>query len=491
MAAISAARGAPTALTPPSSSHGDEPSWRYRNQHEETYDESGAGYFGDESIRNPRQNGNFDSSYDAKTRKMHSADTLSNSQWDAHAETGVQSPQFDNIRSDWSTGEPETDEMTRGRADSMVNGEVESKWIHRDILAQIESEELQAAGFIPRSRAPSKQRRDKSARRGTDAGEHLRLKQDPGLESGEASKSALDLRTQEEAADEQENNSAQNAKGGSRIPVPKTRSRSASATLRELTINVPPEKPKPAQRSATETSPKKIGAAGRKNSEPANAKPKTAAGRPKTRSGPSKDSTTTRPTTRSGEASLGSSRQPEGNPPWMVNSYNPDPRLPPEKQLIPTVAKRLQQEKWEQEGTFGTAYDKDFRPLNDSALVRENSVPLEEREPKQEQAAQEEMEIRPQTPEAGPSDEWPLKADAPKSPQIRLGSSYSAMPKISDMPKSPLPGQRPPMTPQGTQGTGTAQSQSQLSEKPQTPQRIPEVSDDQDQKGGCGCCVVM
>ncbi|KAL9471761.1 hypothetical protein ACSS6W_009702 [Trichoderma asperelloides] len=490
MAAISAARGAPTALTPPSSSHGDEPSWRYRNQHEEAYDENGAGYYGDEY---PRQNGHFDSSYDAKTRKMHSADTLSNTQWDAHAETGVQSPvEFDNIRSDWSTGEPETDETTRGRADSTVTSEVESKWIHRDKLAQIESEELQAAGFIPRSRAPSKQRRDKSARRGTDAGEHLRLKQDQVPDSGEASKSALDLRTPEEAADEQENNSAQNAKGGSRIPVPKTRSRSASATLRELTTNIPPEKPKPAQRSATETSPKKIGAAGRKNSEPANAKPKTAAGRPKTRSGPSKDSTTTRPTTRSGEASLSSTRQPEGNPPWMVNSYNPDPRLPPEKQLIPTVARRLQQEKWEQEGTFGTAYDKDFRPLNDSSLVRENSMPLGEREPKQEPPAQEEMEIRAQTPEAGASDEWPLKAEAPKSPpQMRLGSSYSTMPKISDMqtPKSPLPGQRPPMTPQGTQGT--AQSQSQLSEKPQTPQRIPDVPDDQDRKGGCGCCVVM
>jgi len=176
----------------------------------------------------------------------------------------------------------------------------------------------------------------------------------------------------------------------------------------------------------------------------------------------------------------------------MVNSYNPDPRLPPEKQLIPTVARRLQQEKWEQEGTFGTAYDKDFRPLNDSSLVRENSMPLGEREPKQEPPAQEEMEIRAQTPEAGASDEWPLKAEAPKSPpQMRLGSSYSTMPKISDMqtPKSPLPGQRPPMTPQGTQGT--AQSQSQLSEKPQTPQRIPDVPDDQDRKGGCGCCVVM
>jgi hypothetical protein len=167
----------------------------------------------------------------------------------------------------------------------------------------------------------------------------------------------------------------------------------------------------------------------------------------------------------------------------MVNSYRPDPRLPPEKQIIPTVAKRLQQEKWEQDGTFGTAYDKDFRPLNDSSLMRENSVPLEET--KQESPAQEE-EI--QAVDAAPSDEWPLKAEPPRSPVVRLGSSYSTMPKISDMqpPKSPLPGQRRPMTPQGT-----TQSQSQLSEKPQSPQRIPDIPDDQEQKGGCGCCVVM
>ncbi|KAM0259722.1 hypothetical protein ACHAQJ_003156 [Trichoderma viride] len=486
MAAISAARGASTALTPPSSSHGDEPSWRFRDQHEEAYDQNGAGYFGDETHRNPLQNGNFDSSFDAKTRKMHSADTLANAQWDAHAETGVQSPvQFDNIRSDWSTGEPET-EPSRGRADSTVTTEVESKWIHRDILAQIESEELQAAGFIPRSRAPSKQRRDKSARRGTDASEHLRSKQDQAPESGDASASALDLRSPEETTEDQENAAAQNAKGGSRIPIPKTRSRSASATLRELTTNIPPEKPKPAQRSATDTSPKKIGAAGRKNSEPANAKSKAAAGRPKTRSGPSKDSTNARPTTRSGEASLSSTKAPEGNPPWMVNSYRPDPRLPPEKQIIPTVAKRLQQEKWEQEGTFGTAYDKDFRPLNDSSLVRENSVPLEETR-QDPPAQQEEEEIQPL--DAGPSDEWPLRTEPPRSPVVRLGSSYSTMPKISDMqpPKSPLPGQRRPMTPQEP-----TQSQSQLSEKAQNTQRIPDVPDDQDQKaGGCGCCVVM
>ncbi|KAL7795091.1 hypothetical protein V8C37DRAFT_409025 [Trichoderma ceciliae] len=491
MAAISAARGPPTALTPPSSSHGDEPSWRYRDQHEEAYDGNGAGYYDDEAHRGLHQNGNttnhFDLTVDAKTRKMDPADALSNPRWDAHGETGVQSPvEFDNIRSDWSTGEPETDDPTqtnRGRADSTVTEEVESKWIHRDKLAQIESEELQAAGFIPRSRAPSKQRRDKSARRDTDASEHVRSKQDQVLESGDASASAWDLKVPDEVMEEQGNASAaQNAKGGSRIPVAKTRSRSASATLRELAPSVPPEKPKAAQRSATETSsPKKMGAAGRKNSEPANSKSKTAAGRPKTRSGPSKDSTNAngaRPNTRSGEASL-NSKQPEGNPPWLANSYRPDPRLPPDQQIIPTVAKRLQQEKWEQEGTFGTAYDKDFRPLNDNSLFRESSVPLGEAT--QEPPAEEEIQAH-----AGQSDEWPFRAEPPKSPVVRLGSSYSTMPRISDMqpPKSPLPGQRPPMTPQGT-----AQSQSQPSEKAQ---RIPDAPDDQDQKGGgCGCCVIM
>ncbi|KAL6854429.1 hypothetical protein J3F83DRAFT_481651 [Trichoderma novae-zelandiae] len=442
----------------------------------EAYNESGAGY---NDVEAPRLNGN--SGFDARTQKMQD-DNRASAPWDAHAEGGVQSPvEFDNIRSDWSTGDPEADEFThRGRAESTV-GEVDSKWIHRDKLAQIESAELQAAGFIPRSRAPSKQRRDKSARRGTDAPES-RHKQE---ESADASASPWDFRVPDEVVDEHGNSAsaAAIAKAGSRIPVAKARSRSGSTTLRELVPTAPPvEKPKPAQRSATDTSPKKP-TANRKNSEPANAKPK-AAGRPKTRSGPSKDSTTNgRPTTRSGEATL-NSKQPEGNPPWMVNSYKPDPRLPPEQQIIPTVAKRLLQEKWEQEGKFGNAYDKDFRPLNDNALpmFRENSAPLGEA--KQDPPAEEEVKSPVTAPQ---SDEWPLRTEPPKSPLPRLGS-YSTMPKISDVqpPKSPLPGQRAPMTPQGT-----TQSQSQLSEKAQSTQRMPDVPDDQEQKGGCGCCVIM
>ena len=27
----------------------------------------------------------------------------------------------------------------------------------------------------------------------------------------------------------------------------------------------------------------------------------------------------------------------EGDPPWMVSAYTPDPRLPPDQQLLPTA----------------------------------------------------------------------------------------------------------------------------------------------------------
>lgn len=180
---------------------------------QEAYGETGAGYYDDAA---PRLNGNSDH-FDS--RKM-PVDEVSTPRWDAHAESGVQSPEFDNIRSNWSTGEPETDDVPeRGRADSTVGSEVESKWIHRDKLAQIESEELQAAGFIPRSRAPSKQRRDKSARRGTDASEPVRPKQDQTPESADSPSSPWDFKVPDEVMEEGNASAAQNAKGGSRIPV--------------------------------------------------------------------------------------------------------------------------------------------------------------------------------------------------------------------------------------------------------------------------------
>src|SRR6201999_1549016 len=75
--------------------------------------------------------------------------------------------------------------------------------------------------------------------------------------------------------------------------------------------------------------------------------------RPRTRSAQHKESPTQRPGTRSGETPPGSSnKRPEGDPPWLSSIYSPDPKLPPEQQLLPTVAKRLQQEQWEREGKY-------------------------------------------------------------------------------------------------------------------------------------------
>jgi len=104
--------------------------------------------------------------------------------------------------------------------------------------------------------------------------------------------------------------------------------------------------------------------------------------------------------------------------------YKPDPRLPPDQQLLPTVAKRLQQEQWEREGKFGNAYDTNFRPLNDEEL----------RTPEPAHNADGE-----QKPEDG--GDWPLRS--PKSPALSTsrpgtaggGGSYSTMPKINGTPQ--------------------------------------------------------
>ncbi|KAF2969371.1 hypothetical protein GQX73_g4232 [Xylaria multiplex] len=344
-----------------------------------------------------------------------------------------------------------------------------SKWIHRDKLAKIESRELQEAGIVlPKPRTQSRSRRDRShsRRRGTtDSSEqqylpvsrkNSDLSHDKTLDHEVA---GWDLRRPEEIAEDPGEYWVSNDSGrGTRIPVakispapipsdyidrntpmqrkssfsvfdeeasivyPKTRSRSSSSA------NVLEESPKgqPGKRSVTEGSPKKAAStAPRKTSAPT--KP-TTQGRPKTRSGPAaRSSSTTRPSTRSGELSP---RAPEGDPPWMISAYQPDPRLPPDQQLLPTVAKRLQQEKWEQEGAFGSI---------------------------------------PDTEE--PQDEWPLKHDARVPTPSRPGtSSYSTMPKIQDTPAMN------PLSPRPMQ-----QTQTSAAVKVPDP---PEQPEEKDEKAG-------
>jgi hypothetical protein len=53
----------------------------------------------------------------------------------------------------------------------------------------------------------------------------------------------------------------------------------------------------------------------------------------------------------------------KGEPPWIQHNFSPSPYLPPEEQLIPTIAKKLNQERLEREKGLVTVWDRDMRPL--------------------------------------------------------------------------------------------------------------------------------
>jgi hypothetical protein len=235
------------------------------------------------------------------------------------------------------------------------------------------------------------------------------------------------------------------------ISYPKSRGRSQSIkVLEDATATPTPAKRLVPENSPTKKTPGKKGTGTRAASTPQ---------RPKTRSATTRDtSSAQRPPTRSGELGQSNSvgKRPEGDPPWLSSMYKPDPRLPPDQQLLPTVAKRLQQEQWEKEGKFGNVYDKSFRPLSDEGFNSPPELPSETPEAERK-------------PEENGS-EWPLRA--PKSPAStgRPGTSggYSTMPKITGSP----------------QGLGPVQSS-----KPKV--RIQEPPESEKQKEAGCCCAIM
>jgi hypothetical protein len=386
-----------------------------------------------------------------------------------------------------------------------------SRWIHRDKLARIESQELQAAGIIlPRARAQSKSSRRENSRDHNSAGvrseqpdqRRQRMGSFPTEEGEEPENNVWDLRLPEEAAEDQAEmyrDISGGVKGVSRIPVnkrsplpipiqhlerdtpirrtrdghssdenelsyPKARGRSQSIKVLEDSTATPT----PAKRPGVEQSPTKKGATAKKNGSQPASRVSSGQSRPKTRSS-SNTTSSQRPSTRSGELgpSNSVSKRPEGDPPWLVSMYKPDPRLPPDQQLLPTVAKRLQQEQWEKEGKFGNTYDTSFRPLNDE-YPRSPEPPQQTVEIVQEKPQEPIITLNTNILQNG--GEWPLKG--PKSPTMSTGrpstggaGNYSVMPKITSTPQPPLASPKPPI-------------------------RMQEAPEDT-KKGGCGCCVVM
>lgn len=234
-------------------------------------------------------------------------------------------------------------------------------------------------------------------------------------------------------------------------------SRGASS---QLQTQASPAK-RPAAKSVSSTTGRKASGPSntRKTTTSQNSRSTSADKRPQTRSGDH------RPTT--------SANSPEGDPPWLATMYKPDPRLPPEQQILPTHAKRMQQEQWEREGKTPSTYDRDFTPLavrpdepprNSTTLdqEKENTTTSSPPEEKTEEAPKED------------SNAWPLKS--PKTPEPprpgTSGTNYSTMPKVQNTPPVVL-------------STAAAQS------SPSSP-KAPAAAEQDDKVGkGCGCCIVM
>lgn len=430
----------------------------------------------------------------------------------------------------------------------MMHSQEEAKWIHRDKLAKIESEELhQAARLFHRRTGESKSSRGRSHISGSSSlasppAEHSEpwpelQEEDHDDESSSVpfngnyapeERKAWDLRKPEEIATDEEavsgfySNPALR-KSSSRIPIPTTSpapilhdqagreiSRSRATTIADDDAaaapygksrrgseavsddnEVPftpggasttPNGSRPNSRSAQATmqgangkkpAAKGTGTTARKTSAPAGTKKTT----PKSRT-TSAAGSTQRPTTRGGDSRpTTAANRPEGDPPWLATMYKPDPRLPPDQQIIPTHARRVQQEQWEKEGKTPTTYDREFAPLAispDEKARMENSnnnnnnnininngpppVPTENLPPPPPPPAKHTTE--------GSNSMWPLTT--PDGPEAkRLSGVYSPMPKVQEPPQER-------MTPKWSPPVVTAES-----EQPK------------EKKAGCGCCVIM
>jgi hypothetical protein len=132
--------------------------------------------------------------------------------------------------------------------------------------------------------------------------------------------------------------------------------------------------------------------------------------------------------------------------------YKPDPRLPPDQQMLPTLAKKMQQEQWEKEGRTPNTYDRDFAPL---AVYPNDMPPVPPKTDEFIQPAEEKDREPPQPPKS------------PEPPRPNTSTGYSTMPKVQDTPPlglTPNPNWNPPVV--------TAQQQPK-------------------KEKSCGCCIVM
>jgi hypothetical protein len=204
-------------------------------------------------------------------------------------------------------------------------------------------------------------------------------------------------------------------------------------------------------------------------------KPRNASAGPRNVSG---TSPVKRPTTSGGSVSRPTtSHRPEGEAPWIATMYKPDPRLPPDQQIIPTHAKRMQQEQWENEGRVGSMYDKEFRLLNTDEISNKRTSSI--LPPLDLEKAQQDQTWPLPSPEKAKFD----SVDTPtsKSPTNDQGK-FKLTPTISQGPtfpsRAPSRAQEPKIAPPIAPVP------------PKNTVRLPEPPETKTEKRGC-CCIVM
>jgi hypothetical protein len=216
------------------------------------------------------------------------------------------------------------------------------------------------------------------------------------------------------------------------------------------------------QASPTRKTPAKGTSTARKSSAPPNnRKQSTSVTKSRTASSSNANKEQPRPTTRSGETRPSTSaNRPEGDPPWLATMYKPDPRLPPDQQILPTHAKKMQQEQWAKEGKTPSTYDREFAPL----AVRPDDPP-----PPPADSEKPTPSLPVESHEFTPT--WPLQSSRSPEPGRpgTSGTNYSTMPKLQTAPPVVF-----------------SVSQTLQPNFPPSPPEEPEKVDK-----GCGCCVVM
>ncbi|KAL4811488.1 hypothetical protein BDV18DRAFT_10059 [Aspergillus unguis] len=204
----------------------------------------------------------------------------------------------------------------------------------------------------------------------------------------------------------------------------------------------------------------KTGATNRKTSAPL---PKKTTTTPRSRA-----TSSGRPITRSGETRPTTAvNRPEGDPPWLATMYKPDPRLPPDQQILPTHARKMQQEQWAKEGKTPTTYDREFAPL----AIAPDPPSLESKTEKEGgKEAEKEEEEKPQHLKTEGLGLQPLSKSPEPGSRPGTSTGYSPMPKVQDTPPTGLAPRF------NSQTVVTAQG--------------PPTEDEKVGKG-CGCCIVM